>query len=128
MTGTLPSGSLSVAEFAAAVAPPDPHAAGWAKAADQLRALGDLEPGWDGEDAPTPPPALVSSALRLLADLRRGSGWPPPARAVATFDGTAVVEWQWPGVLVEVEVTGPGRAAGTVHADGRPTQHLTLGW
>lgn len=130
MTEAPPRGAMTVADFVAAapMPPAADHPAGWDKVADQLQALGDLEPGWDGDDAPAPTAAVLAATAELLADLRRHPGWPAPCRAAATFDGTVVVEWQWPDGLVEVEVTGPGRAEGTMHAAGRPTRHSAFSW
>lgn len=105
----------------------DHGSAGWNRVTDQLLDIRGLVRGWDGDDAPAPKTALTDSALRLVAQLRR-SDCPPPARAVASFDGTVVVEWQWPGVMIQLEVTGPGRADGTFHRRGHPTKLLSVGW
>ena len=106
----------------------DHEPAAWEKVTNQLLDMWRLEAGWDGDIAPPPPKPLLSSTLKLVAELRRNPNCPAPCRAVATFDGTTVIEWQWPGVLIELEVVGPGRAEGVFHLDGQPTRSMTFGW
>lgn len=106
----------------------DHEAAAWGKVTDQLLDILRLEPGWDGEDAPPPPRPLVASALTVLHDLRRFGDYPAPVRAVPTFDGTVIVEWQTPGCLAELEVVKPGVAEGTIHRHGQQAQHMLVGW
>lgn len=106
----------------------DHDAAAWEKVTNQLLDMWRLEPGWDGEDAPPPPKPLVASALTVLTILRRGGDCPAPVRAVPTFDGTVIIEWQLPGSLAELEVVKPGVAEGTIHRRGQQTQHLLVGW
>ena len=106
----------------------DHDSAGWERVVNQLLDIRGLRPGWDGEEAPAPGTALTDSALRLVNKLRRRGDCPPPGRAVASFDGTVVLEWQWAGALVELEVTAPDQGDVVFHRRGHPTRHAPTSW
>ena len=71
---------------------------------DRLRELSKLPEDWDGLGAKQPKPEVIDSILALVS-LRGG-----PSRIVVSPSGSIVLEWQTPGIRLEVEVTEPYRA------------------
>ena len=71
---------------------------------DRLRELSKLPEDWDGLGAKQPKPEVIDSILALVS-LRGG-----PSRIVASPSGSIVLEWQAPGIRLEVEVTEPYHA------------------
>lgn len=111
--------ALSVSEVSSA--------ADWDVVIDQIVEICQLENGWDGEGAPAPSKPLLASTMKL-AKLLRGIDCPAPRRAVPSFDGTMILEWQDLGFLAELEVVSPGQAEGTIHREGHSTQRMLLTW
>ena len=71
---------------------------------DRLRELSKLPEDWDGLGAKQPKPAVIDSILELVS-LRGG-----PSRIVVSPSGSIVLEWQAPGIRLEVEITEPYHA------------------
>lgn len=67
-------------------------ATAWDAARDELLALEQLAPNWDGEGADPVKPGLIPTALRLLS-LARTAQFQPPLYIYATAGGTVMIEW-----------------------------------
>jgi hypothetical protein len=101
--------------------------ANWNAVINQIVDICQLDTGWDGDGAPAPAKPLLATTMRIATGLRH-LNCPAPSRAVATFDGTVILEWQDSGYLMELEVVSPSRAELTIHRQGRPTLHKLLSW
>jgi hypothetical protein len=116
------------ADGAAAFAP-DPAAAGWQAAVDDLLRARALEDDYDGQGSAAPGPATVDGAI-ALARILCGRRWPPPDRTLAGVNGTVFFEWFDPSGFTSVEVTGPRAAVRRFIPPGaRVAEHTPLpGW
>jgi hypothetical protein len=78
----------------------------WEGVIDQLFALRQLEPDWDGMGAEPPTPSAIEFAFWLMLTFRYDADL-VPSRVVAGPNGTVVLEWQSPAYRLEVEVREP---------------------
>src|SRR5690606_1627870 len=90
----------------------------WKEIETNLLALRRLECDWDGLGASAPDPAIVDSALAMLAR-EKARGTLAPRRVNAGPSGEIAIEWQSQGVIVQVEIWEPGRAVWTERETGK---------
>jgi len=90
----------------------------WKEIETNLLALRRLECDWDGLGASAPDPAIVDSALAMLAR-EKARGTLAPRRVNAGPNGEIAIEWQSQGVIVQVEIWEPGRAVWTERETGK---------
>jgi hypothetical protein len=102
--------------------PENGSSAKWDKAIGKIYMMMSLGDDWDGMGAQAPPRELVASAIDLAAALRY-RGFPPPARVIATADGTVALEWQEPCVCLMMHVLTPYRSEWVQIAQGGPPLH-----
>jgi len=82
----------------------------WDAARDELLALEQLAPNWDGEGADPVKPGLIPASLRLM-ELAREADYPPPVYVYATADGTVMIEWHWANGRGEIANIRKAKAA-----------------
>lgn len=100
--------------------------ASWEQILNDLLALGQLGPDWDGQGAAAPSTELLESA-RALTQRLLDEGVEAPSCVVAGVNGTVLFEWQAEdGEYAELEVTQPYRADAYWMAPGQPTLHWEI--
>jgi hypothetical protein len=78
----------------------------WAGAVQaDIRALGELEPNWDGYGAPAIDPAAIAAAEAFVAELPGNLATRP--RVVPTAHGMLQLEWRAGAKSLEVEFESP---------------------
>jgi ribosomal protein L30/L7E len=82
----------------------------WEQVIDSLYKMFLLKNDWDGMGADAPYLDVIASAIELMERVRSRHGWPPPSRAVATSNGSVILEWQTPRKSLDIEIERPGHA------------------
>ena len=80
----------------------------WIKIFEKIFSFETLKPGWDGDHAIPPSKETIDSLVSYLKGLRAQRKFLPPSRALATTDGSLIVEWQTSELTFELEVNAQG--------------------
>jgi hypothetical protein len=99
----------------------------WENQLSILRVLGMLTPGWDGDRALPPTPETIARAEQLLSQYRASMAR-APAGIVSTEDGTIFIEWQSPGFLASLEITGPSSGEWLIDRDDGKPEFIVENW
>jgi len=76
----------------------------WEQVKEQIIALEQLEPGWDGADAPSVPLRMVRATISWTEHLKL-QDVDPPHDVYPLSDGNVILEWQLPNdVIRRIEI------------------------
>lgn len=99
----------------------------WKRSISFLEHAKSFRANWDGENADPPRIDALDSVIYYLKILMR-SAHPAPSRTAIAPDGAAFVEWQEPGLYMDLETSVPGSAALLIVEDGNAPRQKTVHW
>jgi hypothetical protein len=76
----------------------------WADVRRELDRLATLTDGWDGEGGPAPHPKAIEGARRTV-DMIDWDKRLVPGRVHVSVNGSIIMEWFYPGLYQEMEIS-----------------------
>lgn len=98
----------------------------WDRCYAFLKKAKHLNANWDGDGAAPPRADVIDSLIFYFQYyLEKTANFPGPTRFAITPDGAVFVEWQEPGIYMDLECSEPGQAEFlTIESDTPPTHDL----